>query len=109
MDHHDHHNHKDLYIHGVISSRESKAINELDTKINELKNFDFSQWTPEADNKQLYDEYVACCTCENVYCTIKQCIFIKDFEACRSLIESNASDLPECVQLLADYDLLKSL
>lgn len=102
------HEHKQLYIHGIISARESKALNELDTKINELKTFDFNKWEPELDNAQLYEEFVDCCNCETELCKIKQCIIIKDFEKCRQLIEDNADELPECAKLLIEYDLLKS-
>lgn len=112
---HDHkgdaHDHKALYIHGILSVKETPAIAELDLKIAELKCFDFSQWDPSktAEEKQaLYDDYLSCCQCLSDYPAIKQALISKDYEKVRPLIVHHAEHLPECVALLAIYDELNA-
>ncbi len=111
MDHkhsdHKHSDHKALYIHGVLSQREHKAIKELDIKISEAKQCDLSQWTRET-SAELYNQYVECCACDSDFNAIRQALIIKDYETARPLIASHLGHLPECVALLADYDFLKS-
>ncbi len=114
MDHkhesHGHTDHKALYIHGVLSHREHKAIAELDAKIQsanaEMKECDLSQWTQET-SAELYDQYVACCSCGSDFSAIRQALIVKDYETARPLVASHAESLPECVALIAVYDYLK--
>lgn len=107
MDHKgDVHDHKALYIHGILSAREDKALTELG-KISEAKTFDFARWEPgkTTEEKQaLYDEYLLSCTCSSDFHTIKQALIIKEYEKVRPLIVHHAEHLPECVALLAIYD-----
>lgn len=102
MDHD--HDHQVGYVHSIISAREHKAIAELDTKISELKKFDPSVWSQEADHKTLFADYEACCQCSLTSLeSLRQYLVVKDFEKARPLI---TPDLVECVLLLGDYDFL---
>lgn len=101
------HDHKALYIHSVMSLIENKAIAELDAKVSEAKVCDLSSWSRE-NSAELYGQYVSCCACGSEYDTIRQALFIKDYEKARPLISTHSESLPQCVELLSHYDFLKS-
>lgn len=96
------------YVRGVMISRQQPCINEINKKLNNFVNSDFTRYdihTNDTDGKDLWTYYNLCKDNDVKYQPILNAVYQNDFETLRTLIDG-IGDLPETTKYLADYDIL---